>query len=313
MSKLTCFSVLVFGGVLAVTPALQARTCSGNADLIGGYGWIGGRSAAFVVPVAAPATTTTTAAATTPAAPVGGSKTQIGALTAGAANSAAFASVGRLYLDGAGFMFSSSSPATPVLQVGTYTVNADCTISATFTDTFATPGAAGLTPVQASVTFEGAVVQNGNEVDLAQTGTATGTVITLKKTKQFNGCTTDSLTGTFGLAASGVTTAAPTPGATAVSTPFNLFGRISADGTGLLVQDSVGIASPLTQRQFTGTYAINLDCTGSATLVGSDTKSRKIDFVIVTPNGPNSTNGAQTLAFIFTDSGVVGSGLAQQQ
>jgi hypothetical protein len=296
------------GGVLAVAPALEARTCSGNGDVIGGYGWIGSRAAAFV-PVAAPAPTTTT---TTAISPIVGSSTQIGALTAGAANSAAFASVGRLYLDGLGFIFASSTPSTPVLQVGTYTVNSDCTVAATFTDTFATPGAAGLTPVQATATFEGVLVQNANEIDLVQTGTSTGTVLTLKKTSQFNGCGPDSLTGTFGLAASGIATAAATPGGTPVSTPFNLSGRINADGTGLLAQDSVGLASPLTQRQFTGTYTVNLDCTGSATLVGSDTKSRKISFVIVSPGGANS-NGAQSLAFTFTDSGVVGSGLAQQQ
>src|SRR5260221_2576042 len=136
----------------------------------------------------------------TPVTAINGSTTQVGALTAGAANSAAFASVGRGYLDGAGGIFSTSTPLTPLLQVGAYAVNSDCTVSATFTDTFATPGGAGLTPIQASVTFEGVVVQNANEVDLAQTGVATGTSVTLKKTRQFNGCTNDGLTGTFGLA-----------------------------------------------------------------------------------------------------------------
>src|SRR5437867_3929902 len=220
MHKVSCLSTLIVSGILTMTPALQARTCSGNGDVVGGYGWVGSRAAEFVAPPAA-----------IPVTPVGGSTTQIGALAAGAANSAAFASVGRLYLDGNGFMFSSSTPLTPLLQVGTYTVNSDCTVSATFTDTFATPGGAGLTPVQASVTFEGVVVQNANELDLVQTGTgSTGAVVTLRKTKQFNACGNDSLSGTFGLAGSGVATAAATPGATPVSTPFNLFGRINADG-----------------------------------------------------------------------------------
>jgi hypothetical protein len=301
MYKLTCLNVMILGGALVIAPVLQARTCSGNGDVIGGYGWIGSRTVAFVPP-------------TTPVTSIVGSSTQIGALAAGAANSGPFASVGRLYLDGNGFMFSSSTPLTPLLQVGTYTVNSDCTVSATFTDAFATPGGAGLTPIQASVTFEGVVVQNANELDLVQTGTgSTGAIITLRKTKQFNACGNDSLSGTFGLAGSGVATAAATPGATPVSTPFNLFGRINADGQGFLVQDSFGLASPLTQRRFTGTYLVNPDCTGSATLVGSDSKTRKIDFVIVSPGGPNANNVTQALAFTFTDSGVVGSGLAQQQ
>ncbi len=300
MHRLTCVSTLIVGGALAIAPALQARTCSGNADLLGGFGWSGSRAVAFV-----PAT---------PVTAINGSTTQIGALTAGAANSAAFASVGRVYLDGAGGIFSTSTPLTPLLQVGTYAVNSDCTVSATLTDAFATPGGAGLTPIQASVAFEGFVVQNFNEIDLVQTGAAaSGAVVTLRKVKQFNSCGIDSLTGTFGLAASGVATAAPTPGATPVATPFNLFGRINADGTGFLVQDSVGLASPLTQRQYTGTYTVNQDCTGSAILVGPDTKSRKIDFVVVTPGGPNPTNATKALAFSFTDPGVVGAGLAQQQ
>ena len=300
MHKLTGLSTLIVGGALTIAPALQARTCSGNADLLGGYGWVGSRPAAFV-----PAT---------PLAAINGSTTQIGALTAGAANSAAFASVGRVYLDGNGGIFSTSTPLTTLQQVGTYMVNSDCTVSATLTDTFATPGGAGLTPVQASVTFEGVVVQNFNEVNLVQTGTAaSGAVVTLRRAKQFNACGIDSLTGTFGLAASGVATVAPTPGATPVATPFTLFGRINADGTGFLVQDSVGLASPLTQRRYTGTYTVNQDCTGSATLVGPDTKSRKIDFVIVSPGGPNPTNATQSLVLSFTDPGVVGAGLAQQQ
>src|SRR5260221_605105 len=160
----------------------------------------------------------------TPVTAINGSTTQVGALTAGAANSAAFASVGRVYLDGAGGIFSTSTPLTPLLQVGTYAVNSDCTVSATLTDAFATPGGAGLTPIQASVAFEGFVVQNFNEIDFVQTGAAaTGAVVTLRKVKQFNSCGIDSLTGTFGLAASGVATAAPTPGATPVATPFNLY------------------------------------------------------------------------------------------
>src|SRR5712691_2669662 len=103
MNKLTRLSTLILGGALAVAPALQARTCSGNGDLLGGFGWSGSRAVPFV-----PATPVTS---------INGSTTQIGALTAGAANAAAFASVGRVYLDGAGGIFSSSTPLTSLLQV----------------------------------------------------------------------------------------------------------------------------------------------------------------------------------------------------
>ena len=309
MKNVSRWAALVLAGLAVMAPGLQARTCSGNADVIGGYGWMGGRAEKFV-PAPSPSAI--------PSTPVVGSNTQIGALTAGAVNSAAFASVGRLYMDGNGGMFSSSAPGMPVTQVGTYSVNSDCTVSATFTDAFATPGGAGLTPVQASATFEGVLVQNASEIDLVQTGaSAAGATVTLRKAKQYNGCTNDGLTGTFGVGASGVATTsviAPAGGtATSVSTAFSLFGRVNADGQGNFVKDSAGIASPLTQRQLTGTYTVNLDCTGSATLLGADGKSRKVDFVIVSPGGPNPNNATLALTLAFTDPGVVGSGLAQQQ
>src|SRR5436309_84141 len=135
------FTAVLSGIALALASGLQARTCSGNGDLIGGYGWTGSRALPFVP------------AGDTVAGTILGSQTAIGVLTAGAANSAAFASVGRLYLDGNGGMFSSSAPGAPVAQVGTYSVNSDCTVSATFTDTFSTTTGAGLTPVQATASI----------------------------------------------------------------------------------------------------------------------------------------------------------------
>jgi len=153
-------------------------------------------------------TATTTAVTATPAAIVG-SATPIGTPVAGAANSARFASVGRIFLDGNGAIFAAADSLSPVLQVGAYTANTDCTISVTITDSFATPASAALTPVQASVSFEGVLVQTGAEIDLVQTGTGGGAVLTLRKAKQFTGCTTDGFAGTFGLAAGGVATAAP--------------------------------------------------------------------------------------------------------
>src|SRR5207302_3052246 len=118
--------------------------------------------------------------------------------------------------------------------------------------------------------------------DLLQTGTGSGTIITLSKTRQFYGCTNDGLSGTFGVAASGVSsTAAATAGDPPVSTAFGLLGRFNADGQGNLLEDTVGAASPLVQRQVTGTYTVNADCTGTASLTGSDGKSRKINFVII--------------------------------
>jgi len=295
MSKLICLSLILAGAL-----DLEARTCTGNGDLIGGYGWIASRSPQFVPPPADP-----------PVAPTAASNTAIGALTGATANSVAFASVGRVFLDGNGGVHASATLTSLLLPVGKYSVNTDCTVSVTITDTFTPPAEFGLPPVQASATFEGVLVQAGNEVNLVQSGaSATGATLTLKKTRQFNACTVDGVSGNFGLSATGISTIAATATIEAVTTPFTLYGRIVADGVGNFVQDPQGAQSPLTTRQLKGTYTVNPDCSGEATITTSDGKSRKISFVQVS-SGPGST-GAQAIVFAFTEKGTVGGGVAQQ-
>jgi hypothetical protein len=298
LRKLQRFIVVVLCGV-AIVPTLAARSCGGTGDVVGSFGWLGIRTSDFVpLPVTPPGTAT-------------GSSTPLGALIVGAVNTAAFTSVGRVFLDGNGGVFAASAPGGIQTPAGTYTVNLDCTVSATFTDVFATPGGAGLTPTQASATFEGVLVQGGNEIDLTQTGSSAGTSVVLKKTKQ--SCTIDGVFSAFGISASGVTT---TPnaiiGSAPTTAPFGILGRFVADGAGNLVQDAIAQASPLNNRKVTGTYTVNMDCTGTATLVTADGKKRGANIVIVT-QGSDLTNGPQAMEFAFTDAGVVGSGVAQQQ
>jgi hypothetical protein len=299
LSKLQRAVIILLGGV-AIVPTLAARTCSGNGDVVGSFGWLAIRSSDFVPSAAAPLGTVTT-----------GSSTPIGALVAGAANTAAFTSVGRVFLDGNGAVFTTSAPGAIQTPAGTYTVNLDCTVSITLTDAFAAPGAAGLTPTQASATLEGVVVAGGNEIDLLQTSSSAGTIVTLKKARQ--ACSSDELFSSFGLSATGVTTA---PGAMfnsiPVSTPFGIFGRFVADGAGNLIEDAMAQASPLNGRKVTGTYTMNMDCTGAATLITADGKKRGANFVVVI-QGSDLTNSPQAIEFAFTDAGVVGFGLAQQQ
>jgi len=317
MSKLNCVCAIVLGGVLTAAPSLQARTCGGNGDVQGSFGWIGARTVASVPAASANSTSTTT-----PPAPITGSSTAIGSLVAGAVNPAPFASVGRLFLDGNGGLFASSTPGGSVSSVGTYTVNGDCTVSATLTDTF-TPNSGGLvgitTTTQPSTTFEGVVVQSGNEIDLTQTGAASsGTLITLRKTKQL--CSNTDLFSAYGISASGyvtgastsTTTNAGTTTTTAPNTPFSILGRFVGDGNGILYQDNIGASSPLTNREITGTYTVNSDCTGTATLVTADGKKRGANFVIVL-QGTSLNNAPEALALTFTDTGAVGSGFAQPQ
>src|SRR5207302_1393291 len=112
----------LLGTALLTAPGMQARTCTGASDLLGSFAWAASR--ATTTPPAAPTTTGSTviAAGVTPAT-ITGSNTALGALAAGSANSAAFASVGRVYFDGAGLLWASSDLVTPLQQVGTYTAN----------------------------------------------------------------------------------------------------------------------------------------------------------------------------------------------
>jgi hypothetical protein len=290
-------AIFVIVGGLAIVPTLSARSCGGNGDVVGSFGWLGGRTSDFVpIGVTPPGTYT-------------GSSTPIGVLVVGAVNPAAFASVGRLFLDGNGGVFASSTPGGIQTPAGTYTINLDCTVSATLTDVFAMPGGAGLTPTQASATFEGVMVAGGNEIDLTQTGSSVGTSVVLRKTKQ--SCSIDGLFSAFGISATGVTTTTIV-GSAPTTAPFSIVGRFVADGAGNLVEDAIAQASPLNNRKVTGTYTVNADCTGTATLVTADGKKRGSNTVIVI-QGADLGNSQQTIEFAFTDPGVVGSGRAQQQ
>lgn len=304
MSKASRWSILMLGGALAVAPSLQARTCAGNADIIGSYGWYGARAAEFVPAPSDP-----------PVTPIAGSNTPIGAFATAAKNPTAFALIGRIYTDGNGGIWASPNATSAIVQVGTYVANSDCTISATITDTFATPTDPFLPAVQASAKFEGVVVQGGNEVDLVQSTGVKGATLVWRKTRQYNGCTTEGFTGTFGFTASGrTTTSVTTEGSdtpTVTVTPFSLGGRFVPDGTGKFVTDPLALTSPLTTRQYVGAYSVNADCTGTGTLIDSAGKSRKITFVIVS-NGTGA-NPPSGVFFSFTDSNVSGAGFAQQQ
>src|SRR4051794_25426016 len=108
MNNFRATLTFVLGIAFLTAPGMQARTCTGASDLLGSFAWAASR--ATTTPVATPAATataTTTNATTTPAT-ITGSNTALGALTAGAANSAAFASVGRVYFDGGGLLWASS-------------------------------------------------------------------------------------------------------------------------------------------------------------------------------------------------------------
>jgi len=287
----------------------------------------------------------------TTGATVPGSNTPIGALVSGLSGRNTFAATGRLFADGMGNFYAAPSAGSLIVNTlaGTYTVNADCTITATLGDPFVTGTTSGTPPVLIpgaatpfsganAVTLEGVVVNagNANEIDLVTTGANTGALVTLSKTAQFSSCSNASLSESYGISGQGlfsasagtgvgVTTGTPTLTGAFTSgvsgplgTPFNLLGRFVADGAGNFVTDFPSTTSTV-KRAIAGTYLVNGDCTGTARLVDSTGVGRNIAFVLVNEAAACSaasavaTSARQALNFVFTDPGVIGSGTAKKQ
>jgi hypothetical protein len=160
--------------------------------------------------------------------------------------------------------------------VGSYTVNSDCTVTVSLTDAFST--AAHPTPVA----FTGFLANGGTEIDLVPAVQLPSTGATVPPTSlvqliRINAqttCSATTLTGAYALIGNGFTSAN-------ASTAF--LARIRFDGNGKVVDDSVlGVNTPLATLQYTGTYSVNPDCTGTVT-------------ISQTP-GANSTTGTKPAA-----------------
>jgi len=288
MYKTVCSRASIFlsVGVILCAEIGSAQSCPSSVSGFYSYTAIGnGVPSALLVP----GTTTgtgTTATGITGTATTGNavspsfSTTGIGQLVSGATGSVPFASSGKLYFDGAGSIFASSTQQfTPSASslVGTYTLNSDCTISVILNDAFGSN--------TTKLTLQGVILGDGSEIDLgvlqttstsSGTGTNTGTSniapglfqsnILIRLVRPFgNSCNTNTLAGarTF-IVASGTRTGTGTGTGTVTGTPFFIFGRVQFDGNGNLfalpsAQSSIG-------RQFAGTYTVNSDCTGTVSL-----------------------------------------------
>jgi hypothetical protein len=88
---------------------------------------------------------------------------------------------------------------------------------------------------------------------------------------------------------------------------FSSAGRFLPDGNGNFTgTDTVSDGAVITRgRQYSGTYNVNNDCTGSAVFLNGNTPLAHMDFVI--------TNNGKNLNFIQTDNGTDIAGTAQQQ
>jgi hypothetical protein len=333
-------------------PTLQARSCSGNNDVLGSYGYFGSRGSVFLIGATAPGTTAAGApiliptGGTTPPTTVTGSNTPYGRFVTGLANNGALSSNGRIYFDGTGSVYVAPASGSLLLNnlAGTYTVSTDCSIKITLNDPFVSTTTTTTTTTTAStVTLEGEVT--ANRIDAVVTGAnAAGASVTFVRTSQVNSCSNANIQGNYtivgsgfgmnsttttgGTTTGGTTTGGTTTGGTTTTTPgafttgangtlgapFSLLGRFTADGNGNLTPDPTQTPSPL-KRTITGTYVVNVDCTGTAMLVDSAGITRNASFVLVNSDrclsGPNSGN--QSLQFVFTDNGFIGDAVASKQ
>jgi len=275
MKALLTFSALL--GLGATFAHAQQSCTATTASVIGTYSYTATEFG--TVPLTPPGTTTNMQ---------GYSNTQIGNFLQSIAGGGAFSSANVFYFDGAGHITiaASTSSFTGSQPVGTYTVNADCTISVTLTDTLNTiTSVNGANSTQGSTTLIGLVLGGGAEVYLSEPQSATSTngntplipgefasrlTIQLIRTYTY-GCTVASLTGSYGLIGSGyvltgTTGTATTTTTTANTQPITLMGVVTFDGGGHIIQQTVASGSPLGNFQYTGTYTINPDCAGTMTL-----------------------------------------------
>ena len=301
----------------------SAQSCPATVNGFYSYTAIGNG-----VPSALIATGTTTGTGTgTTTTTLPFSTTGVGQLVSGTTGSVPFASSGKLYFDGAGNIFASSTQQFTLSAssvVGTYTLNSDCTISVTLNDAFGTN--------TTKATLQGVILGDGSEIDLGVLQTPStsspatssispgvfGSNILIRLVRPFStSCSINTLAGvrTF-IVASGTRTGTATGIGTVTGTPFFVFGRVQFDGNGNLIalpsaQSSIG-------RQFVGTYTVNNDCTGNVSLnstgsttagsVAGSTPALSLNFVMI-GSATSSTPQIQ-----FTQSGgsqlLVGSGQA---
>lgn len=325
-----------------LTPALDAQTCSGNGEVLGSYGYFASRDGYFLLGVTPPGSAMVPIGATPPGTnpaplvPIGvtppgtavPSNTPWGRLVAGLANNAVMSVLGRVFADGLGNLYASPTPGglNTTTVVGTYTVGTDCSINMSIRDAFLTGTATGPT-----VNLTGVV--RGDHIEAIMTGpNAAGAVVTFARTSQFNACTNASLAGAFSVLGSGLTTPGfVNPGtptgvnltggpftqgqATPSGTAFTVLGRFTADGSGILLAPS-GVPTATANRTLTGTYSVNTDCTGTMRLSDAAGNTRNVAFVLVNEaagvaSAPGPQASQQSLRFVFTDTGVIGSGTSK--
>ncbi|MEZ5403699.1 MAG: hypothetical protein R2729_28725 [Bryobacteraceae bacterium] len=282
----------------AMPLAAQVQTCSGSQDFFGPYVFVAQRA---IPDPAAPATVEAPPPNTY-------SNTAMGQIARGAVSAQPFAITGRFVSDGLGNLLAGPPDSeTLTVRVGAYTINGDCTMSVTLVDGFRSGLDLLGDPLPGSRSSWQGILQNrGDEATFVQTGAVKGAVLQLFRPQFAANCSQTTLSGVHGLLATGLqmgTTEMP------AIQPLALMGRILAEN-GQFKLDLSGMESKQPDRQFTGSYRVEADCTGSGELAWADQKL-KINFVLVRNGVLLGGFRRAELRFAFQDTARIGTGVAR--
>jgi mucin-2 len=319
---------------LLMSQMARAQAC--DASVTGLYGYAASQGGTVSTPTSTTTGTTGTGTTGTTGTGTGSSTTttysttQIGLLLGGIAAGDQIADSGVLSFDGAGSIFATAAPTgTAVAKVGTYTINSDCSLSVSLMDPFGTN--------TSTTQLVGIVLGRGTEIDLmsaasfqsttgtttttttgTSTTTGTGLVIKLSRLLYHDGCSDSVLKGRYGFVLNPISVQAQTTstgtgtttGTTSTSNqPSAVIGYIYFDGIGNIISTAGDIAASSTGQtysalQFTGTYSVNPDCTGSMTISNSSstTTTGTSTGTTTTSTGTTST-GTTTTTSTTTSTG----------
>jgi hypothetical protein len=276
------------------------------------------------------------------------SPTPVGNFLSGIDSGRQFAVLGLVYFDGSGAITATPSPTTTnASQIGTYTINSDCSVTVVLNDAFGSPS-------NLPTTFVGAILGNDQEIDfnnfVTTVGNAgisglpngTGPFFKLVKVQNRNFCSVSSLTGLYGFVVNTSTvppsTVTPTSGIiSSAPNPATVVGYLNFDGSGKINANSApaptdksstaaGVNALQRSLQYSGTYTVNPDCTGSMAIsnatslagatgnTGTTAQSFIISFVELGGSGPTlSPFTLPELILTISVNGTVGAGYAIAQ
>jgi hypothetical protein len=203
------------------------------------------------------------------------------------AGSYPFADAGSLTFDGKENIsgtstYSLDGTIQPRTLTGTYSVNTNCTGTATVTDSLGNITHLNLT-----------VVANGQSMQFVQTDS--NTVISGSATAQQTGCTAEAISGMYGFASNGwVYDTSGNP------YPFTDVGNLSSGGAdSFTLNDTTSTAGTVAGRSVPGNYSLNSNCKGTATITVTG-GTLHLSLIVV----------AGAIEFIETDAGTTISGSA---